>query len=44
MFYSAAYTFALSVPEKDMALLLKQNLDMTKDNKELYELITKEMY
>ncbi|MGF7081036.1 DUF892 family protein [Mucilaginibacter sp. UYCu711] len=40
--FTALHTLALSMPEEDMALLIKQNLDMAKDNKELYEMIAKE--
>ncbi len=40
--FTSLHSLALSMPENDMALLIKQNLDMAKDNKELYELITKE--
>ena len=42
----ASFTFlhdmASSMPVKDMTILLSQNLDMAKDNKELYEMITRE--
>ncbi len=40
--YDALYDLALSLPQNDLSLLLRQNLDMAKDSKELYELITKE--
>lgn len=40
--FTSLHTLSLSMPEKDMALLLKQNLDMAKDNKELYDMITRE--
>lgn len=40
--YTALHTLSLSMPHKDMTLLLKQNLDMAKDNKELYDMIIKE--
>ncbi|NCD68412.1 DUF892 family protein [Mucilaginibacter agri] len=36
------YNLADSLPQKDLRFLLQQNLDMCKDNKELYELISKE--
>jgi ferritin-like metal-binding protein YciE len=42
----SSFTFlrdmALSMPVKDMTILLHQNLDMAKDNKELFEMITRE--
>jgi len=40
--YKALYDIADSLPQDDLRLLLKQNLDMAKDSKELYELISKE--
>ncbi|OKS85172.1 hypothetical protein RG47T_0616 [Mucilaginibacter polytrichastri] len=40
--YKALCDIAESLPEDDLRLLLKQNLDMAKDSKELYELISKE--
>lgn len=42
----SSFTFlremAFSMPVKDMTVLLHQNLDMAKDNKELFEMITRE--
>jgi len=42
----SSFTFlkeiALSMHLKDMTVLLHQNLDIAKDNKELFELITRE--
>ena len=42
----ASFTFlheiAMSMPFEDMTMLLRQNLDMAKDNKELFEMITRE--
>jgi ferritin-like metal-binding protein YciE len=40
--FTALHTLSLAMPNKDMALLIKQNLDMAKDNKELYEMISRE--
>lgn len=40
--YKALYDLADSLPEKDLSFLLQQNLDMAKDSKELYDLISKE--
>lgn len=40
--YKVLCDIAESLPQDDMRLLLKQNLDMAKDSKELYELISKE--
>jgi ferritin-like metal-binding protein YciE len=40
--YKALCDIAESLPQDDMRTLLKQNLDMAKDSKELYELISKE--
>ncbi|MES2808848.1 MAG: DUF892 family protein [Bacteroidota bacterium] len=40
--FTALHTLSLAMPDKDMALLIKQNLDVAKDNKELYELISRE--
>jgi ferritin-like metal-binding protein YciE len=40
--YKALCDIADSMPQDDLRLLLKQNLDMAKDSKELFELISKE--
>ena len=40
--YTTLHEIALSLPESDVALLLKQNLDMAKDSKELYTMIIRE--
>jgi ferritin-like metal-binding protein YciE len=40
--FTALHTLSLAMPNQDMAILIKQNLDMAKDNKELYELISRE--
>lgn len=40
--YKVLSDIANSLPEDGLRLLLKQNLDMSKDTKELYELISKE--
>lgn len=40
--FNSLHTLAKSLPQDDLSTLLKQNLDMAKDSKELYELITKE--
>jgi ferritin-like metal-binding protein YciE len=40
--YKGLHELALSLPGKDLALLLKQNLDMVTESKDLYDLISKE--
>ncbi len=40
--FNSLHTLAKSLPQDDLSILLQQNLDMAKDSKELYELITKE--
>jgi ferritin-like metal-binding protein YciE len=40
--FTFLHEIAASMPLKDMTLLLRQNLDMAKDNKELFEMITRE--
>jgi ferritin-like metal-binding protein YciE len=40
--YTTLHEIAKSLPESDVALLLKQNLDMAKDSKELYTMIIRE--
>ena len=40
--YTALYDLALSMPHNDIAQLIKENLDMAKDSRELYRMITKE--
>jgi ferritin-like metal-binding protein YciE len=40
--FTALHDLALSLPQNDLSILLKQNLDTAKDNKELYELISRE--
>ena len=40
--YTALYDLSLSMPQDDVTLLIKENLDMAKDSKTLYDLITKE--
>lgn len=40
--YTALHDMALSMPQDDLSLLLKQNLDMAVDSKELYQMITRE--
>jgi ferritin-like metal-binding protein YciE len=40
--FNFLHNIALSMPIDDMTLLLRQNMDMAKDNKELFEMITQE--
>jgi len=40
--FTALHDIADSLPDDELSILLKQNLDIAKDNKELYELISKE--
>lgn len=40
--YTTLHEIAQSLPDSDVALLLKQNLDMAKDSKELYTMIIRE--
>ncbi|MES2265949.1 MAG: DUF892 family protein [Bacteroidota bacterium] len=40
--FTFLHKIALSMPLKDMTMLLHQNLDMAKDNKELFEMIMRE--
>ena len=40
--YKSLLDIANSLPNDDLSVLLKQNLDMANDSKELYELISKE--
>ena len=40
--YNALHDLSLSLPQKDLSILLKQNLDMSKGCRELYEMITRE--
>ncbi|WP_454804690.1 hypothetical protein [Mucilaginibacter phyllosphaerae] len=40
--FTFLHEMALSMPLRDLTVMLHQNLDMAKDNKELFELITKE--
>jgi ferritin-like metal-binding protein YciE len=40
--FTFLHEIAESMPLEDMSMLLRQNLDMAKDNKELFELITRE--
>ena len=40
--YSTLHEIALSLQNKDVALLLKQNLDMASDSKNLYKMIMQE--
>jgi ferritin-like metal-binding protein YciE len=40
--FAALKDLAKSLPQDDLYILLKQNLDIAMDNKELYELISKE--
>lgn len=40
--FTILHDLALSMPEIGLTVLLQQNLDLSKDSKELYEMITKE--
>jgi hypothetical protein len=40
--FTFLHQLAESMPLKDMTVLQHQNLDMAKDNKELFEMITRE--
>ncbi|MET3606943.1 ferritin-like metal-binding protein YciE [Mucilaginibacter rubeus] len=40
--FNFLHNIALSMPITDMTLLLRQNMDVAKDNKELFEMITQE--
>ena len=40
--FTSLHDIALSIAPNELTLLLKQNLDIAKDNKELCEMITKE--
>lgn len=40
--FTFLHDMALSMPVEDMTILLRQNLDMAKDNKELFEMISRE--
>jgi ferritin-like metal-binding protein YciE len=42
--FTALRDIASSLPNDDLSILLKQNLDIAKDNKELYDLISKEYF
>ncbi|WP_121810230.1 DUF892 family protein [Mucilaginibacter kameinonensis] len=40
--FTCLHDIALAMPTKELTLLLKQNIDMAKDCKELYEMISRE--